>query len=204
MSGTITKYYSNPKAFMVDNNIVGPQMTVEQTRTFLNQRPTTYSGASLSATGGDLGPGVYSMQVQPSGMGLASRSANPKINPNSDLAATIWDGTFNGVDAMLEATSGKTFKPNGGLPTQGLAASVIPPPVKEQGWLDVTGPGGSKFSNTAAGVGNIASAAGSLYGIYATEKNLKRQEKNDEYLKGRDAQSDARMKTFAQNSGGSY
>lgn len=118
-----------------------------------------------------------------------------------------YDGSgfgFEGVSNTVQAMTGDTFKPNGGLPTMGLAASAAGGANKVPGWFDVTGPGGSKFSNTAAGVGNIASAAGSLYGIYATDKNLKRQEKNDEYLKGRDAQADARMQTFAKNAGGSY
>lgn len=118
---------------------------------------------------------------------------------------TPYDGSgFEGVSSTGQAMTGDTFKPNSGLPTTGLAASAAGGVNKVPGWLDVIGPGGSKFSNTAAGVGDIASAAGSLYGVYATDKNLKRLEENDEYLKGRDAKADARMQTFAKNAGGSY
>ena len=112
---------------------------------------------------------------------------------NTDANAAKVAGTVN--DSNLPINS--TILNNG---TGGLA---------EQGWMDKVGnwftPQGDKGTsvggNIVNAVGTGVNAATGLAGMYFANKNFDLQKDNQEYLRNREAQSDARKTTLASNAG---
>ena len=95
------------------------------------------------------------------------------------------------------------------LPANSLAFNNGTGGLAEQGWTDkVAGwftPQGDKGTsvggNIMGAVGTGVGAASGLAGMYYAKKNFDLQKDQQDYLKGREAQSDARKSAFAANAG---
>lgn len=74
---------------------------------------------------------------------------------------------------------------------------------KFAGWFTPQGDRGTSVgSNVMSAVGTGVGAASGLAGMYYAKKNFDLQKDQQDYLKNREAQSDARKSKFATNAGG--
>jgi len=132
-----------------------------------------------------------------------------RINPLTGLPMTDIDmlqfrntNTVGaGQQALFDASAQMTKQtPNiGGLAETGA----------NKGWMDTIGDwfkpegtsGASKGGNILGAIGSGIDAASGLAGMYYAKKNFDLQKEQQDYLKKREAQSDARKSRFAANAG---
>ena len=132
-----------------------------------------------------------------------------RINPLTGLPMTDIDmlqfrntNTVGaGQQALLDASAQMTKQtPN----TGGLAETGA-----NQGWMDTIGDwfkpegasGASTAGNIMGAIGTGVNVASGLAGMYYAKKNFDLQKDHQDYLKNREAQSDARKSKFAANAG---
>lgn len=109
-------------------------------------------------------------------------------------------GTYTTPDNEVIGVSKGAYDSMKSAGTEGLA---------ENGWWDKTvnafTPQGDKGTsvggNMVNAVGTGVNAAAGLAGMYFAKKNFDLQKDNQEYLRNREAQSDARKSVFAGNAG---
>lgn len=112
---------------------------------------------------------------------------------NTDANAAQVAGTVN--DMNLPANSLAFNNGTGGLAEQGWSDKVA-------GWFTPQGDRGTSVGGNIMGaVGTGVGAASGLAGMYYAKKNFDLQKDQQDYLKGREAQSDARKSAFAANAG---
>ena len=109
---------------------------------------------------------------------------------NTDANAAQVDPTSNLNLTSLVKTDG-----TGGLAEQGWTDKVA-------SWFTPQGDKGTSVGGNIMGaVGTGVGAASGLAGMYYAKKNFDLQKDQQDYLKGREAQSDARKSAFAANAG---
>lgn len=109
---------------------------------------------------------------------------------NTDANAAQVDPTSNLNLTSLVKTDG-----TGGLAEQGWGDKVA-------SWFTPQGDKGTSVGGNIMGaVGTGVGAAAGLAGMYYAKKNFDLQKDQQDYLKGREAQSDARKSAFAKNAG---
>ena len=112
---------------------------------------------------------------------------------NTDANAAQVAGTVN--DMNLPANSLAFNNGTGGLAEQGWGDKVA-------SWFTPQGDRGTSVGGNIMGaVGTGVGAAAGLAGMYYAKKNFDLQKDQQDYLKGREAQSDARKSAFAANAG---
>lgn len=98
----------------------------------------------------------------------------------------------------------KTGAASGATPDNTKYTEPTEPPAQETSVFDINDKGFSKFGSTMSGIGQGVQAVTGLGSLYLANKNYQLQKDQANYLKGRDAQNDARLAVFAKNVGGTY
>ena len=132
------------------------------------------------------------LKQQPIGNQLYA--GNPQVDFSFNTQGT--PVTTNGVDITKSLGTSGIGSNNDGSTSwwQGLKDSFNP-----------TGTSGRSYAgNVMDAVGTGVGIGTGLAGAYYTKKNYDLQKENQEYLKNREAQNDARKATFATNVGGTY
>lgn len=131
---------------------------------------------------------------------------NQPIKVNGYGANTQFQTGVN-TDANAAQVAGTVNDMN--LPVNSLAFNNGTSGLAEQGWTDKVAswftPQGDKGTsvggNIMGAVGTGVGAATGLAGMYYAKKNFDLQKDQQNYLKGREAQSDTRKSAFAANAG---
>lgn len=112
---------------------------------------------------------------------------------NTDANAAQIAGTVN--DMNLPVNSSAFNNGTGGLAEQGWTDKVA-------SWFTPQGDRGTSVGGNIMGaIGTGVGAASGLAGMYYAKKNFDLQKDQQDYLKGREAQSDTRKSAFATNAG---
>ena len=142
--------------------------------------PTKLTGSDFQWLNGKL---VDTNSMQDVGNSLLSRQA--QTGPTVGLAATDYVNT-PGVDFSAVASKD---------PSESLGDKI-------SRWFTPTGDKGTSLGGNVMGaIGTGVNALTGLAGMYYTKKNYDLQKEQADYLKGRDAASDARKSKFAANAG---
>lgn len=142
--------------------------------------------------------GMY-VPDSPLGIGL-----NQPIKVNGYGANTQFQAGVN-----TDANAAQTVDPTSNLNLNSLAFNNGAGGLAEQGWGDKVANwftpqgdrGTSVGGNIMGAIGTGVGAASGLAGMYYAKKNFDLQKDQQDYLKGREAQSDARKTAFANNAG---
>ena len=132
---------------------------------------------------------------------------NQPIKVNTGYGANTQFQTGVNTDANAAQVAGTVNDMN--LPVNSLAFNNGTSGLAEQGWTDKVANwftpqgdrGTSVGGNIMGAVGTGVGAASGLAGMYYAKKNFDLQKDQQDYLKGREAQSDARKSAFAANAG---
>ena len=160
----MSNYYGNAADYARANNITG-EFTPEQYRAFAGQRPMNSSGQSLTNTQSTqyMQPTNTYTQITPVAGGVVPVAGNVG---SGGLAATVLNAEQ--AAAIPGAVAGQSYTD---AQLNGLGNAQAANTGSGQGWLD-TAAGGSKFANTAAGVGSLMGAYAAYKGIGAAKDTL--------------------------------